>query len=332
MSFDRLRRRDFVRLLGSAAAGWPLAAQAQQQRRVGVLMGAIEHDPRSEQRVALLEDELSTRGWKAGVSLRIDYRWTGNETERMQSSAQDLATLSPDVIVVTSARALEFQRRATSTIPIVFVGTNDPVGQGIVPSLARPGGNITGFTVFELSVIGKMLELLKRLAPGVASVGLVSSADNPNTPAYLRFFRSVTPPFAVLPVAATVDNDAAGMERAIADVARQPGSGLLLPPDIAAGIHRELIAATAAKLRLPAISADPLYVPAGGLISYGPEEGDIFRRAGGYVDRILRGEKPGDLPVQAPVKFEMAINLKAARALGLDPSPDHIALADKVIE
>jgi putative ABC transport system substrate-binding protein len=214
----------------------------------------------------------------------------------------------------------------------VFVGTSDPVGQGIVASFARPGGNITGFTIFELSVIGKMLELLKGLAPDVTRVALVSSADNPNTSAYLRFFETVTSRFMVLPAAATVGNDAADMERAIVEVARQPGGALLLPPDIADSVHRNLIVAATARLRVPAISADPLFVPAGGLISYGPEEGDLFRRASGYVDRILRGEKPGDLPVQAPVKFEMAINLKTARALGLDPSPDFIALADQVVE
>jgi len=330
-----MRRRDLIAFLGGAAAAWPLTARAQQggrMRRIGVLMGAIEHDPRSERRVALFEDELRARGWKTGVNPRIDYRWTGHDSERMKNFARELTALDPDVIVVTSARALEFQRRETSTIPIVFVGTNDPVGQGIVPSLARPGGNITGFTIFELSVIGKMLELLKRLAPGVARVALVSSADNPSTRGYLRFFESVTPRFAVLSAAATVENDAADMERAIAEVAQQPGGALLLPPDIADSVHRDLIVATAARLRLPAISADPLFVPAGGLISYGAEEGDLFRRAGGYVDRILRGEKPGDLPVQAPAKFELAINLQAARALGLDPSPDLVALADQVIK
>jgi len=328
-----IRRRDFITLLGGAAA-WPLAASAQQGervRRIGVLMALAEDDADDRQRRAAFQQALRELGWNEGGNLRIEYRWYGGDPERARGLAKELLDLKPDVIVATATPALTALALQMRTIPIVFVGVSDPVGQGFVASLARPGGNATGLTFFEFSVIGKMLEVLKQIAPGMSRVALGYKPDALSNAPYLRAIEAAAPTLAVELIKAPM-RDANEVEATIAATMRQGGSGLMFLPDPFITAHRDLIVGLAARHRVPAIYYQRLFAHAGGLVSYGVDVTDQFRRAAPYVDRILKGAKPADLPVQQPTKFELSINLKAAKALGLDVPSSLLALADEVIE
>jgi putative tryptophan/tyrosine transport system substrate-binding protein len=327
-----MRRREFITLLGGAAA-WPLAARAQQGervRRIGVLMVQPASDSEGQARRAAFRQSLQQLGWSEGQNLRVDTHWaTANEDVRRH--AAELAALAPDVIVATATLAVVPLQQATRMVPIVFVNVIDPVGAGFVASLARPGGNATGFTAFEYGISGKWLELLKEMAPGVTRVAVLR---DPGTVAGIGQFaaiQSVAPGLRVELSPADV-RDAAEIERDIAAFARTSGGGLIVTGSPSATAHRELITVLAARHKLPAVYAFRFFVTAGGLISYGPDTITQYRRAASYVDRILKGEKPADLPVQAPTKYELVINLKTARALGLEIPPTLLARADEVIE
>jgi putative ABC transport system substrate-binding protein len=323
-------RREFITLLSGATVTLPLAARAQPAAkiwRIGLLMTMAESEPEAQARLASLREGLQQLGWKEGHNIRIDYRFAAGDSERARSSALELVSLTPDVILANGTAILSALRRATQSIPIVFVLVPDPVGDGFVASLARPGGNITGVTNFEFPMGGKWVEFLKEIAPHLSNVALIF---NPETAPYARhFLQSVA-----LGAEATlmpVRNDSE-IERALETVAAKSNSGLIIVPDLFTGGHRELIVALAARHRLPAIYPFRFFVANGGLLSYGPDSLDLFRRSASFVDRILKGDKPGDLPVQAPVKFELAVNLKTAKALGLTVPPTLLARADDVIE
>jgi putative ABC transport system substrate-binding protein len=328
-----IRRRELIQLLGAGAAAWPVAALTQpseRMRRIGMLMPYPVHDPEGQARATAFRTELRRLGWPAD-RLRIEERWATDDPEQLRAHAAELAQAEPAAILVNAPRALARLRQATRTIPIVFVGVSDPVGAGFVESLARPGGSITGFTLIEFSVIGKLLQALKEMVPSLTRVALVSNPDNPSTGLYLKSFASAVPSFGVRPIVLPV-RDAADIERAIAAMASEPSSGMLVPPDVTMLIHRDSVTASALRHRLPAIYSDPALVASGGLMYYGADRIDQFRRAASYVDRILRGERPADLPVQQPTKFELVINLRTAKALGLDVPPMLLARADEVIE
>jgi putative tryptophan/tyrosine transport system substrate-binding protein len=326
-----VKRRQFITLLGGAAA-WPMAARGQERvRRVGTLMSLAEDDPEDRQRRAAFQQALGQLGWTEGGNLRIDYRWYGGDPARARALAKELVELEPDLIVATATPALTALALLMRPIPIVFVAVSDPVGQGFVASLARPGGNATGLTFFEFSVVGKMLEVLKQIAPGVSRVALAFNPDNLSTPPFVRAIEAAAPTLAVELIKIPV-RSAAEIEPALATIARQGGNGLMGLPDPFTNAHRDLIVSLAARYRLPAIYIQRAFVAAGGLISYGIDVTDLFRRAAPYVDRILKGAKPADLPVQQPTKFELAINLKAAKALGLEVPSSLLATADEVIE
>ena len=332
MHFRQWKRREFITLLGGAAA-WPLAVRAQQGehvRRVGVLMALAEDDPDDRPRRAAFQQALRQLGWNEGGNLRIEYRWYGGDPARARALAKELLDLKPDVIVATATPAVTALALQMPTIPIVFVGVSDPVGQGFVASLARPGGNATGLTFFEFSVVGKMLEVLKQIAPRVSRVALGYKPDTLSTTPYLRAIEAAAPTLAVELIKAPM-RDPGEIEAAIAATIRQGSGGLMFLPDPFITAHRDLVVGLAA-VTVPAIYFQRLFADAGGLVSYGVDVTDQFRRVAPYVDRILKGAKPGDLPVQQPTKFELAINLKAAKALGLDVPSSLLALADKVIE
>jgi ABC-type uncharacterized transport system substrate-binding protein len=325
-------RREFITLLGGAAAAWPVAARAQSAKvqRVGVLMAFAENDPEYQGRMAAFRQEIRKLGWLE-ADLRIEERWAADNMDRVRAYAAELINLKPDAILVGGRRALSVLQEQTQSIPVVFAGISDPVEQGIVASLARPGGNVTGFSSLELSVVGKMLELLKQIAPNITRAGFIFNPDNRTGVLLSRPFETLAAQFAIQPILLSV-REPAEIERALDIFAREPNGGLLFPPDVTLYIHRQLVTAQIARHRLPAIYSDKVMVKAGGLMCYGPDRLDIFRRAASYVDRILRGEKPGDLPVQQPTKFELMINLTTARTLGIDVPPTLLALADEVIE
>jgi putative ABC transport system substrate-binding protein len=328
-----MRRRDFIRLLGGAAAAGPVAVRAQQDgrvRRVGVLMG-VANDLVGQSYLTPFRRELQELGWTDGGNVRIYDRWTAGDANSVRVYAAELLSLKPDVILVSGNRTLTALQQETRAIPTVFVGLVDPVGQGFVASMARPGDNLTGFTNFEAAIAGKWLEILKEIATRVSRVALMFHPDNASTTDYLRRVELVAPSFAVEPIVALV-RDAAEVERAIEAFAGEPNSGLLVLPDNITIVHRDLIVALAAKHRLPAVYPYRYFVTGGGLISYGPDQVDQYRRAAGYVDRILKGEKPADLPVQAPTKYELVVNFKTAKALGLTVPPSILLRADEVIE
>jgi putative tryptophan/tyrosine transport system substrate-binding protein len=327
-----MRRRDFITLLGGAAATWPLAARAQERmRRVGVLMNQTADDPESQARSAAFLQGLQELGWIVGRNVQIDFRWNGADSDRIRRYAAELVALAPDVILANGSTIMGPLQQATRTIPIVFVQVPDPVGGGFVASLARPGGNATGFTQFEYGMSGKWLELLKQIAPRLTRVVVFRDPTNPAGVGQLGAIQSVAPSFGV--ELRPVDlRDAAEIERAITAFAAGQNGGLIVPASSLAIIHRALIIALAARHRLPAVYPYRFYVNEGGLIAYGPDPIDSYRRAAGYVDRILKGEKPADLPVQAPTKFETVVNLKTAKALGLTVPPGVLAIADEVIE
>ena len=329
-----LRRRQFITLLGGAAA-WPLAARAEQgerMRRVGVLVSAVEGDPRGLEYVTAFAQALAELGWTVGRNLRIEYRWGAGDLDRFRRYAAELVALAPDVVLASSGSIVGAFQQASRTVPIVFVTTIDPVGGGWVESLSRPGTNATGFASFEFSMSGKWLELLKEIAPGVKRVAVIRDPLVPAGSGGLAAIQTVAPSLGVELTPVGV-RDAGEIERAIAAFARGSNGGLILVgPTSSVQPHRDLIVALAARDRLPAVYANRLFVTGGGLISYAPDSIDQYRRAAGYVDRILKGEKPADLPVQAPTKFELVINLKTAKALGLDIPTTVLARADEVIE
>jgi putative tryptophan/tyrosine transport system substrate-binding protein len=328
-------RREFITKLGGAAMAWPLAARAQQterMRRVGVLMPESEGDPESQARVAMFHGRLQELGWTVGRNLRIDYRWAIGDLERTRVDAAELLRLAPDVILAVASPALATVQKATRTIPVVFVAVSEPVAQGFIQSLAHPGGNITGFTNLEPTFGGKWLELLKEIAPRVTRVAIMF---NPNTAPYAALFsrsvKAAAQKFGVEPADAAVQQ-LADVESVMSMLAREPGGGLLVPPDPFMAAQGKLIGELAARFQLPAVYPFRFMLAEGGLASYGVNIPDLFRHAASYVDRIFRGEKPSDLPVVQPTKFELVINLKTARALGLEIPPSLLARADEVIE
>ena len=329
-----MRRREFITLLGGATASWPLAARAQQpepMRRVGVLMQTAEGDAESKIQVAEFLRELRKLGWVVGRNVKLDTRWAGGDSDRIRKYAAELVALAPDLVLASGGTVVGALQQASRTVPIVFVNVTDPIGRGYVASLAEPGGNATGFTSFEFGIGGKWLELLKQIAPGVTRVAVLRDPVITAGMGYLAAIHALAPSFGVevSPVDVRVKGD---IERAIAAFARTPNGGLIVTPDPAAIAHRELIIALASQYGLPAIYPFRYFVAEGGLISYGPNAIEQFRRAASYADRILKGEKPGSLPVQAPTKFELAISLKTAKALDLAVPQTLVSRADELIE
>jgi putative ABC transport system substrate-binding protein len=329
-----MRRREFITLIGGAAACWPLAARAQQperMRRIGALIGFAENDPEQRARNTAFLNRLEELGWKDGRNLRIDYRFSEGDPERMRAHARELVALSPDLILVQTNPALTALRQTTSTVPCVFVQVSDPVGSGFVKSLAHPGGNLTGFTNFEPEMGGKWLEVLKENAPDIVRVAVLLHADLSVHSAYLRAAETAGRRFGTAVIAAEVRN-VADIERVVTALAAEPRSSLIVLPHPVHIVHRDQIIALAARHRLPSIYPLRLFANAGGLMSYGIDQIDQWLRAASYVDRILKGAKPADLPVQQPTKYELVINLKTAKALGLTVPPMLLARADEVIE
>jgi putative ABC transport system substrate-binding protein len=329
-----MKRREFITLVGGAAAAWPLAARAQQgqpMRRVGVLMPYAANDPQAQARNAAFLQRLQQSGWSVGNNVQIDYRWSGGSEDDTRKYAAELVALAPEVIFASGSAAVEPLRRVTRTVPIVFVLVPDPVGGGFVESLARPGGNITGFSPWEYGIGAKWLELLKQIAPSVTRVAVLRDPAITAGIGLWGAIQSVSPSFGVELRPIDV-RDASEMERVLAAFAGSPNGGLVLTGSAWAIVHRDLIIALAARHRLPAVYYERYFAAAGGLISYGSDNVELFRLAAGYVDRILRGEKPADLPVQHPTKYDLVINLKTAKALGLTVPPTLLARADEVIE
>ena len=330
-----MQRREFIVLLGgSAAATWPVAARAQQaerMRRIGVLSGLAENHPDTQALKAAFLQGLQQLGWTDGRNVRIEYRWGAGNADNIRKYVTELVALAPDVILSTGGSAIERLLQATRTVPIIFTIVPDPVGSGFVASLAHPGGNATGFTLFEYATSGKWLELLKQVAPSVTRAAVLWDPTIPAGIGQFSIIQSVAPSVG-MEVSPVNMRDAAETERAVAAFAREPNGGLIVTSSALSVAHRDLIVMLAARHKLPAVYYRRLYVTGGGLISYGPDVADQLRRAAGYVDRILKGEKPADLPVQAPTKYELAINLKTAKALGLTVPPSLLVAADKVIE
>jgi putative ABC transport system substrate-binding protein len=328
-----MHRRKVITLIGGTAAAWPLAARAQQPervRRIGVLFSLGENDTESVTRRAAFEQALKALGWINGSNLRIDYRWAEGDVELIRKFVAELVASAPDVIVTSGSLTAGPMARATHNIPIVFLQVIDPVGSGLVESMAKPGGNVTGFMQFEYSLAGKWLELLKELAPNLSRVAVLRDAETAPGIGQFAVIQAMAPPHRVelSPINAS---DLAEMERGIAAIARTPNAGLVVTVGRTA-VRRDLVVAAAAKHGLPAIYPYRYYASDGGLISYGPDTIEPYLRAAGYVDRIFKGEKPANLPVQAPTKYHLAINLKTAKALGLVVPPSLLARADEVIE
>ena len=327
-----MKRREFITLLGGAAVAWPLVARAQQSmRRVAVIMVTPETDPVGQSRLKAFLQGFEKLGWTDGRNARFDIRWAGGSAERMREIVAEILALKPDVIVANGTPTVAALKRATSTIPVVFVGINEPVVQGFIASMARPGGNITGFTQVDFSVVGKSVEMLKAIAPALTRVGLMY---NPETygfyDAYLeRFQAEARWSMELTRAAVRVPEDIDG---AVADVAARPGGGMAVLSDTFNLINEVRIRAALEHYRLPHIVPWRQFVAGGGLMSYGPDGDDIFRRSADYVDRILKGANPAELPAQAPTRYELVINLKTAKALGLDAPPSLLAIADDVIE
>jgi putative tryptophan/tyrosine transport system substrate-binding protein len=329
-----MKRRQFITLLGGAAMAWPLAARAQQSkrmRRVGALLPYAANDPQAQTRNAAFLQGLQQLGWTVGTNVQIDYRWAAGNEDDTRKYAAELVALAPDVIFASGSAAVGPLHRATRTVPIVFAIVPDPVGAGFVDSLARPGGNITGFTPYEYGIGAKWLEVLKQVAPSVTRAAVLRDPAITAGIGLWGAIQSVSPSFGVELRPVDV-RDAGEIERAVSSFARSPNGGLILTGSALAIVHRDLIIALAARHRLPAVYYERYFAAAGGLISYGSDSAEQLRLAAGYIDRILRGEKPADLPVQGPTKYELVINLKTAKALGLDVPPMLLARADEVIE
>jgi putative ABC transport system substrate-binding protein len=331
--FD-MRRREFITLLGGAVAAWPLVARAQQprrMRRIGVLTPFPADDAEGHARLTAFTQALQQLGWTVGQNVRIDYRWGPGNPATMRKHATELVALEPDLILALTTAAVGPLLEASRTVPIVFVTVADPVGAGFVETLARPGGNATGFTPYEYSISGKWLELLKEIAPRVTRAAVLRDTSIAVGLAQFGSIQAVAPSLGVELRPVDV-SDAGEIERALAAFAQGSNGGMVVIGSPSAAIHRGLITALAAKHRLPAVYNTRLFTDAGGLISYGPDFLEQHRRAAGYVDRILKGEKPADLPIQAPTKYELVINLKTAKALGLEIPSSVLARADEVIE
>jgi putative ABC transport system substrate-binding protein len=328
-----VNRRSFITLFAGAAA-WPLAARAQQgerMRRIGMLMNLTADDRESQIRNAAFLQGLQQLGWTEGGNVRIDYRWAAGDADRFRRYAAELVALAPDVILASASPAVAALQQATRTVPIVFVIVIDPVGVGFVASLPRPGGNTTGFTLFEYGVAGKWLELLKEIAPGVTRVAVLRDPAIAAGIGQLGAIQAVAPSFGV--ELSPIDvRDAGEIERAVTTFARAPNGGMIVTASRSQAVHRDRIITLAAQYRLPAVHPFRYMATGGGLVAYGPDQVEQYRKATGYIDRILKGEKPADLPVQAPTKYELAINLKTAKALGIDIPATVLARADEVIE
>jgi putative ABC transport system substrate-binding protein len=329
----QMMRRAFITLLGGAAAAWPLAARAQQgerMRRIGVLMPAAANDPEFQARMRAFQQRLEESGWSIGRNIQLDMRWTTPDAAKIRQQAAELVALAPEVILATGGSVLGPLLQVTRSVPIVFAQVPDPVGAGFVESLARPGGNATGFTQYEYGVGAKLLELLREILPGVKRAIVLRDPASPDGIGQFAAIQAVGPSLGV--ELRPIVMEPGEIERAVTTIAHEPGSGLIVTASGLAILHRELIITLATRHRLPAVYPDRFFVIDGGLISYGPSSVDPYRRAAGYVDRILKGEKPADLPVQAPTKFELAINLTTAKALGLTIPAGILAIADEVIE
>jgi putative ABC transport system substrate-binding protein len=329
-----MKRRDFIKAAAGSVAGWPLAAQAQQaagMRRVGVLMGTAEKDSDTLSRLAALRQGLARRGWSEGRNVHLDYRFAGGQLEKAPVLAKELVALQPDVILSHSTGATAAFKREGGAIPVVFVNVSDPIGSGFIASVARPGGNLTGVQHFEAGIVGKWLAMLKEIAPNLKRVALLANRNNIPFDYFLHAAQTFAPALAVELVPSHVSSETE-IRQTVEALARVPDCGMALPPDAIALTHRDLVVALAAQHRLPAVYAFRLFVEAGGLMSYGTDQNEMFRLAASYVDRILRGDKPSDLPVQAPAKFETTVNLKTAKALGLTVPPGLLVAADEVFE
>src|SRR5262245_57643760 len=329
-----MRRREFITLLGGAAAVLPRAARAQQperMRRIGVLIAPAADDPDSQANVTTFAQGMQELGWIVGRNVQFEYRWGAGDADRVQQFATELAALAPDVIVTIGASTLPPLLRATRTVPLVVGNVADPVGSGFVESLSRPGGNATGFMQFEYSVNGQWLEVLQQRVPSVRRAAILRDPAQIGGIGQFAVIQAVAPSLGMEVIPINV-RDAPEIERTVAAFARGPDGGLIVSAGLLSVVHRGLIIKLAAEHKLPAVYYRRLFATGGGLISYGPDLTDQFRRAAGYVDRILRGEKPSDLPVQAPTKYELVINLKTAKALGLDVPTSVLARADEVIE
>ncbi len=329
-----MRRREFITLLGGAAATWPLAARAQQgerMRRIGVLMNVAADDPDAPARVGAFSQGLAELGWTIGRNVRIDYRWYAGNADAARKYAAELVALAPDIILASGTLGVAAIQQVTRPVPIVFTLVADPVGAGFVDSLAQPGGNVTGFMLYEYSLSGKWLELLKQIAPRMTRAAVLRDQTNPAGIAQFGAIQALAPSLGVQVSPVNVRN-ANEIETGIATLARTANGGLIVTGSATATVHHHLITKLAAQYKLPAIYSNRLSVAGGGLISYGPDRVDQYRRAAGYVDRILKGEKPADLPVQAPTKYELVVNLKTARILGLTVPSTLLATADEVIE
>ena len=328
-----MRRREFITLLGGTAA-WPLAARGQQSERmrlIGALLPIAKDDPEYQPWIGAFRQALQELGWIEGRNMRLDIRWATANPGEIRKEAAELAALAPDVILAPGSSTVGPLMQATSTVPIVFPIIADPVAGGFVDSLARPGRNATGFMLFEYSISGKWLELLKQIAPGVTRVAVLGDPSTPTGPAQFGAIQAVAPMLR-LEVSAFNKRDANEIEHAITAFAQSPNGGLILTAGGPAFVHRDLIISLAARYKLPAVYYERFFVAAGGLLSYGPDRIDMYQRAAGYVDRILKGEKPADMPVQAPTKYQLVINLKTAKALGLDVPAQLHQIADEVIE
>jgi putative tryptophan/tyrosine transport system substrate-binding protein len=324
-----MRRRKFIALLGGSAVVWPLAARAQQgerMRRIGVLMGGA-NDAEGQARILAFRQGLQAQGWIEGRSVRIYERWAAGETASVEAHASELLGLQPDVILATGSRVWAALQRQTTTIPIVSVG----VPMALMKNIARPAGNATGFTIFEHSLVSKLLDTLKEAAPHVARVAMLIHPDHPSIVEYSSTFESAANLLGIRPIVAQV-SDRDGIERSLHKMGREANGGVLVPAEVFIAAHRELVLTLATHHRLPSVSPYRSFVTSGSLLSYGPDTSDVYRRAAGYVDRILKDEKPADLPVQTPTKYMLVINLKTAKALGLEIPPTLLARADEVIE
>jgi putative ABC transport system substrate-binding protein len=329
-----MRRRDFIKVLASATAIWPFATRAQQsKRRIGVLMNRADNDPEGRERLAAFQQGLQQLGWKDGDNVQIDVRWGADDTDRERKYAAELTALTPDILFASGTLSVAALQRLTHTVPIVFVGVTDPVGAGFVDSLARPGGNVTGFMIYEYSLSGKWLELLKEITPGLTRVAVIRNPDNPVGIAVFSTIQNAARSIRVEVVPVDSRRDAAAIERAVKAFAQSPNGGLIFTPNassMAAGY--ELIIKLSTQYRLPTVYPFPYMVAKGGLMSFAPDVTDQCRRAADYVDRILKGEKPADLPVQQATKVDLSINLTTAKALGIAVPPSLTAQAQQVIE
>ena len=326
-----MHRRKFIMVLGGAVTAWPLNARAQQPRRIGILMNVAAESSEARPRLMAFEQALQQLGWHERDNVRIEIRWGANNTDRDRRYAAELVALAPDVILAAGTLSVEVLQKITRTVPIVFCNVADPVGAGFVDSLARPGGNTTGFSLFEYSISAKWVELLKEIMPGLTRVAVLRDPSNPAGIAQFGVIQAATQSLGAELRPVSILN-AEEIERTITAFAREPNGGLIVTPSVAESAHRDLIINLAARYRLPAVYPFRFWAATGGLVSYGPDPIDQMRRAADYVDRILKGAKPNDLPVQAPTKYQLVVNLKTAKALDLKIPPSVLTRADEVIE